>query len=238
MCIKCYISNYILLHYSSSLVVSHSYLCIWVNCCSIFSQVIIYLKVLKRWISILNLALFCSTLPVALLVVDLLPSDSLLLWFAQDLESLCSLQNCLCLDLCCFGLVCLGPRVTLLIVDLSPSQSLLLWFAQHLKLICSLLTCLDSRFQPCVLCVETSTCSACCSVVSGGYLNTLTFVGLVLVSSCSFTQAFEFRPFSHPFAPSEWIKLDARWDSSCFTLQGTRCRQRLCQHHTPFNPTL
>ena len=73
------------------LVVSHSYLCIWVNCCSIISQVIIYLKVLKHWISILNLALFCSTLPVALLIVDLPLSHSLLLWFAYDLESLCSL---------------------------------------------------------------------------------------------------------------------------------------------------
>ena len=66
----------------SGLVVSHSYLCIWVNSCSIVSQVIMYLKVLKRWISILNLALFCSALPVALLVVELPPSHSLLLWFA------------------------------------------------------------------------------------------------------------------------------------------------------------
>ena len=130
-----------------------------------------YLKVLTRWISIkldfdLNLALFCSTLPVALLVVDLPPSHSLSLWFAWDLESLYSLLTCLCVDLCFFGLVCLGPRVallvvvlspsifhvlccstprvTLLILDLSPSQSLPLWFARHLQLICSLLTCLDS----------------------------------------------------------------------------------------------
>ena len=54
----------------------------------------------------LNLALFCSTLPIALLVVDLPPSHSLLLCFANWL----------------------GPWVALLIVDLSPSQSLLLWF--------------------------------------------------------------------------------------------------------------
>ena len=75
----------------------------------------------------------------------------------------------------------------------SPSQSLPLWFAQHLELICSLLTCLDSRdslFQPFVLCIETSTRSACCSVVSGGYLNTLTFVGLVLVNSCFIHPSF------------------------------------------------
>ena len=120
------------------LVVSHSYLCIWVNYCSIISQEIIYLKVFKRWISILNLALFCSTLPVALLVVDLPPSHSLLLWFAQDLESLCSLQSCLRLNLSSFvlpntssrsarcrlvsvsifaALVCSTPPVDLLVVD-------------------------------------------------------------------------------------------------------------------------
>ena len=39
------------------------------------------LKVLKRWISILNIALFCLTVPVALLVVGLSPSQSLLFWF-------------------------------------------------------------------------------------------------------------------------------------------------------------
>ena len=85
-------------NYSRCLVVSHSYLCIWVNYCSIISQVIIICEnkiiisqVLNHWISILNLALFCSTLPVALLVVDLSPSHSLLLWFAWDLESLYSL---------------------------------------------------------------------------------------------------------------------------------------------------
>ena len=55
--------------------------------------------------------------------------------------------------------------------------------------------------QPFVLCVETSTRSPCCSIVSGGYLNTLTFVALVLVSSC-FIHPFELlsiRPFSHGF---------------------------------------
>ena len=122
----------------SGLVVSHSYLCIWVNCCSIISQVIIYLKVLKSWISILNLALFCSTLPVTLLILD-----SIFL-----------------------PLFCLTPRVA---VDLSPFQSLPLWFAEH---------------RVYLLVVEKSTRSACCSVASGGYLNTLTVVGLVLVSSC------------------------------------------------------
>ena len=61
---------YILLKQSCSFTFLFN-LCIRVNCCSIISQVIIYLKVLKRWISILNLALFCSTLPVTLLVVGL-----------------------------------------------------------------------------------------------------------------------------------------------------------------------
>ena len=82
---------------------------------------------------------FCSTLPVALLVVDLPSSHCLLLWTSSR-SALCRL---LCLNLCCFGLVCLGPRVALLVVDLSPSQTLPLWFAQHLELICSLLSCPD-----------------------------------------------------------------------------------------------
>ena len=81
-------------------------------------------------------------------------------------RSTLTLQTCLRLNLCRFGL-------------LNTSE-----------LICSWLTCLDSLFQPFVLCVETSTLSACCSVVSGGYLNTLTFVGLVLVSSCFIHPSF------------------------------------------------
>ena len=103
-------------------------------------------------------------------------------------------------------LFCSTSRVALLAVYLYPFQSLPLWFAQHLELICSLLTCLDSRdslFQPFVLCVENSTRSASCSVLSGGYLNTLTFVGLVLVSSCFIhrmsIRTLSIRTFSHLF---------------------------------------
>ena len=113
-------------------------------------------------------------------------------------------------------LVCLGPRVALLIVDLCPSQSLLVWFGLLRTLSrsarCSLVSVNLSFFVlPCysvdllvvdlswqsrqsvstfVLCVQTSTRSACCSVVSGGYLNTLTFVGLVLVNSCFIDPSF------------------------------------------------
>ena len=57
-------------------------------------------------------ALVCLRPPVTLLVVDLSPAHSLLLWFAQDLKSFCSLQTCLHVNLCCFGLVCLKRRVT------------------------------------------------------------------------------------------------------------------------------
>ena len=121
------------------LVVSHSYSCIWVNYCSIISQEIIYLKVFKRWISILNLTLFSSTLPVALLVVDL-PLSTLCCFGLVRTEWLCSLQTWLHLNLCCFGFVCLGPRVALLIVDLSLSQSFFICFAQHLESLCSLQT--------------------------------------------------------------------------------------------------
>ena len=102
---------------------------IWVNCCSIISQVIIYLKVLKRLISILNLALFCLTLSVALLVVDLSSSQSFMLCVAQHLELLCLFLICLRLILSSFvllntssrsisvALACSTPRVALLVVD-------------------------------------------------------------------------------------------------------------------------
>ena len=69
-----------------------------------------------NWISILNLALFSSALPVALLVVHLPPPQPLLF--------------------------CFGPHVALLIVNLSPSQPFLLWSAQHLDSLCSLFSCL------------------------------------------------------------------------------------------------
>ena len=78
--------------------------CIWVNCCIIISQVIIYVKVLKHLISILNLALFCSTLPVAVLV-DLSPSQSFMLYVAQHLELLCLFLTCLRFNFSSFVLV-------------------------------------------------------------------------------------------------------------------------------------
>ena len=66
--------------------VSHSYLCFWVNCCCIISQVIIYLKVLKCWISILNHALFVIYL-VALFVIYLSPSHSFFVALVSLLSS-------------------------------------------------------------------------------------------------------------------------------------------------------
>ena len=109
---------------------------------------------LKHWISILNLTLFSSTRPVALLAVDLSPFHSFFV-----------------------ALVSLGPRL---------------------------------NFSCFVL--NTSTHSARCSVVSGGYLNTLTFVEPVLVSFYPLWRSnflllmFHspellniFRPFSHRF---------------------------------------
>ena len=128
-------------------IVSYFYLCIWVNRCSIISQVIIHLKVLKLIVSvsILNLALFCSTVPVALLVVDLFPSQSfLLIRFAQHLEKLCLLLTCLdCLNLSCFVLLntsSYSAHSQLVFVLLS--QSFLLCFAEHLDSLCSLFSCL------------------------------------------------------------------------------------------------
>ena len=85
---------------------------------------------------------FVLTLPV---VVDLSLHQSLLLCFAQHLESLCSLLTCLHLNLSCLIKVCSTPRVTLLILDLSPS------FRHNLS---------------CFVLLNTSTRSARCSVVS------------------------------------------------------------------------
>ena len=165
------------------LVVSHSYLCISVKCCSIISQVIIYLKLIKRWISILNLALFCSTLPVALPVVDLPPSHSLFLWllrtssrsarcrlvsvsifvalvqFAWDLESLYSLQTCFRHTLCCFCLFRTTSRsARCRLVCVSIFDDLFL-FAQDLESLCSLQSCLRLNLS-CFVLLNTSSYSA------------------------------------------------------------------------------
>ena len=101
----------------------------------------------------MNLALFCSTLPVALLVVDLPPSHSLLLWFGL-LRTSSRSAHCRFVSVSIFvalllntssysahswlvsisiflPLFCSTPRVALLVVVLAPSQSLALWFAQH-----------------------------------------------------------------------------------------------------------
>ena len=94
-------------------------------------------------------------------VVDMSPSQSFLLW------------------------VCSTPRVALFVVNLSPSQSLLLCFAQHLESLCSLLT-LSRLSQPFL---NTSTRSCHCSDVSDSFLNTLTFVELVLVSFSPFCRS-------------------------------------------------
>ena len=81
---------------------------------------------------------------VALLVVNLSPSQSLLLWFGL-LGTLSHYTCCRLVYVSLFvALVCLGPRVVLLVVDLSQSQSLLLWFGL----------------------LRTSSRSACCWLVS------------------------------------------------------------------------
>ena len=135
--------NCILLHYSCSLIASHFYLCIWVNHCSIISQVIIYMKELKRLISILNLALFCSTLPVALLVVDLSPSHSccfdLLRTSTRSARSFVLFNTssrsarCRFVSVLIFvALVCSTPRVALLVVDLFRLSQPFLLCVEHL----------------------------------------------------------------------------------------------------------
>ena len=164
---------------------------IWVNCCSIISQVIIYLKVFKRWISILNLALFSSTLPVALLVVDLSLSHSLLLWFSL-----------------------LRTSSHLLVVDLSPSQSFFLCFAQHLESLCSLQTCLNYLNLSCFV-LNTSTRSARCSVVSGGYIYSK-YSYFRRTSSCKLPSSLPIKFPSLLNILTFFSSLSFRFLSSCF----------------------
>ena len=139
-------------------------------------------------------------------------------YVAQHIELLYSFSTCLRLNLSSFllfntssrcarcrlvsvaifaALVCSTPRVDLLVVDLSRQST------------------------QSVLCVETSTRSACCSVVPGGYLNTLTFVGLVLVSSC----------FIHQNISTFFSSLSMRFMSCCF-LYFCHCFPR-CYQYTP-----
>ena len=133
----------------------------------------------RCWLAFLSLfvAFVCLGPWVILLVVVFSPSRSFMLCVAQYLELLCSFLTCLRLNLSSF--VMLNTVSVWNIVSVS----------NFAALVCStlrvdlLIVILSRLFQPFVLCVETSTRSACCSVVSGGYLNTLTFVGLVLVSS-------------------------------------------------------
>ena len=76
---------------------------------------------------------------------------------------------------------CSTPQVTWLILDFSLSKFFFLCFAQHIELLSSFLTCLNCLNLSCFV-LNTSTRSAHCSVVSGSYLNTPTFVRPVLVS--------------------------------------------------------
>ena len=106
-------------------------------------------------VSILNLALFCSTLLVALLVVDIrlrlnLSCFGLLKTWSRSAS--CWLHSTVSMF---FALFCLTPRA-FLVVDVVSTVSTFL---------------------------STSTRSSHCSDVSDSFLNTLTFVELVLVSS-------------------------------------------------------
>ena len=114
------------------------------NCRSIISQVIIFLKVFTRWISILNLDLFWS-------LYSLLTCPHLTLCCFGLLRTSSRSARCRLVSVSIFaGLVCSTPPVDLLVVDLSR----------------------QSRQSVSTFSVETSTRSACCSVLSGSYLNT------------------------------------------------------------------
>ena len=94
----------------------------------------------RCWLASVSLfvALVCLGPRVALLVVELSPSQSLLLWFGL-LRTSSRPARCSLVSVSIFhALCCSTPRVTLLILDLSPSQFFFLCFAQHLESLCSL----------------------------------------------------------------------------------------------------
>ena len=83
----------------------------------------------RCWLASVSLfvALVCLGPRVALLIVELSPSQSLLLNTSSY-----SAHSWLVSVSIFLPLFCWTPRVALLVVDLAPSQSLPLWFAQHL----------------------------------------------------------------------------------------------------------
>ena len=139
---------------------------------------------LKRWISNLNLALFWSTLPAALLVDWLV---SVLLFVA---------------------LICFAPWVALLVGRLA---SVLIFHALCSTTLRVTLLVFDFLNHSCFV-LNTSTRSARCSVVSGSYLKyTLTFLCQVLLRFCPLWRSnfvlltlhspelLTIRPFCHRF---------------------------------------
>ena len=105
--------------------------------------------------SILNVALFCSTLLVALLVVDIRLRLNLSCFGLLNTSSRSACGRFVSISIF-LALFCLTPQVDLLVVDVVSTVSTFL---------------------------STSTRSSHCSGVSDSFLNTLTFVELVLVSS-------------------------------------------------------
>ena len=94
----------------------------------------------RCWLASVSLfvALVCLGPRVALLVVDWSQSQSLLLWFAWDLESLHLLWTCLRITVCCFGLLRIlsrSARCRLVSVSIFVA---LVWFAWDLESLYSL----------------------------------------------------------------------------------------------------
>ena len=142
-------------------------------------------------------ALVCLGPRIALLIVDLSPSQSFMLCAAQHFQLLCLISTCLCQHLPSF--VLLNTPRPLLVVELPLSQSLLLWFAQHLESLCSLLTCLDCFNLSCFV-LNTSSRSTRCSVVSSGYLNCFRTGSCKFLSPSSADRISFCSCFIHPIA--------------------------------------
>ena len=100
-----YFKLYILITLLKHLVVSHSYLCIWVNCWQYYQS--------------------SNNLPQSAQTLDFDLKSCFVLLNTSSHSTRCWLASISLFVV----LVCLGPRVVLLVVDLaSSSQSLLLWF--------------------------------------------------------------------------------------------------------------
>ena len=164
------------------------------NCCSIISQVIIYLKVLKRW----NV---CLRPRVALLVVHLSPSHSLLVWFGflrtSSRSARCSLVSISIFRLCCSTTSysvhswLVSVWIFAVLVSSTPrSWSARCWLVSIVERVCFNLSCFVLKPRLALLADQLSLAAIWILLLSSDSF---------LKAHVSFTQAFEYLTFFHRF---------------------------------------